>query len=469
MDFKAFSLKVIALTSAILLSLMTVARTYSSGNYQMVTALLCVLVLLLCYVLLRTVSTTNTELSRFLEAIRHADYSQRFDMKDTGSGFTELGTTFDHILKQFQAERIDQDEHIKHLKAILDNVPVPLLSVHKDEQITLWNHAARRLFGNYKVHNTHDLTHLNPSFSAILASPGAKEKHLISLNLDGMTLQLSISVSHITTTQGKEMLLAMQDIGTELDNRQQESWQDLVRVLTHEIMNSITPVSSLAKTAADLIKETKTQYASEAGLKDDLADIEDAVTTVAKRSDNLMQFVTSYRKLTRLPVPVKKRLPLQETLAQIITLVQSGTENKYVDFMLSVTPDDLQLNADKEQLEQMFINLLTNALQATKDRPSPVISIQASVNKRNKVVINITDNGTGIPEDVLPNIFVPFFTTRREGSGVGLALTRQIMLAHGGSVQAGNVNASKKQEQTNSKMTGSMDEFPSGAIFTLVF
>ncbi|XOV78557.1 MAG: PAS domain-containing sensor histidine kinase [Aestuariibacter sp.] len=450
MDFKAFSLKVIVLTSGILLALLLLTKTYSAGGYQMVSLLLCVMIAFMCYVLLRTIASTNTELSRFLEAARHADFSQRFEMKEMGTGFTELGATFDQILKQFQAERAAQDEKLKHLKAIIENVPVPLISVQPNQYITLWNNAARRLFGNHIVQRLSDLNLLGIDVEDILTATQSGNKELVQLHLDGMNLQLSVSVAHITTTKSQETLIAMQDIRSELDARQQESWQDLVRVLTHEIMNSITPVASLAKTAADLVSDAKTLSHQNPKLQTELDDIEDAVTTVAKRSDNLMKFVSSYRKLTRLPAPNKKRLVLKDMLDQIAVLISSTCENDEVKVAFKIQPENLTISADKEQTEQMFINLLRNAVQATQEQSSADICVAAHINKRNHVVIEITDNGPGISEEVLENIFVPFFTTKRDGSGVGLALSRQIMLAHGGSIQAGNTK-------------------DGGAKFTLVF
>lgn len=434
MDFKTFSIKLILLTSSILLSLLLMTQTFASEGYQMVTALLIVAVIFLCSLLLRTITSTNKELSRFLDAARHADFSQRFDMREVGTGFAELGKTFETILKQFQMERAEQDSLLKHLKAIIENVPVPLLSVHKNKKVTLWNNAARRLFGNHTVNNIQDLAKISGELAELASVERLQSKRLVNLTIDDIHMQLTVNTSQITTNTGHEILLSLQDIGSELDARQQESWQDLVRVLTHEIMNSVTPVASLSRTAYDLINELQSRHKQEDIIGDDLLDIAEAVNTVAKRSENLMQFVDSYRKLTRLPSPNKTQLPLAQTLNSIIRLMESEHAFEHISIKTHIVPDTLSVNADKAQFEQMLINLLTNAVQAIQDNKSGQIVVDAYLNKRGHIVITITDNGKGIPKDILPNIFVPFFTTKKEGSGVGLALSRQIMLSHGGSI-----------------------------------
>ena len=201
----------------------------------------------------------------------------------------------------------------------------------------------------------------------------------------------------------------MQDIQSELDIAQLHAWQDLVKVLTHEIMNSITPVASLAKTTVDLVADCKQKADAYPELSEDLQDISEAVETVARRSDGLIQFVCSYRQLTQLPSPNKNKV--------------------------NVEPSELEVTVDKDMLEQVFLNLLQNAEHAVENCISPKVSLNAFLNKRGHVVIEVSDNGKGIPDEIGNKIFVPFYTTKQQGSGVGLALTRQIMLAHGGAIK----------------------------------
>jgi signal transduction histidine kinase len=204
-------------------------------------------------------------------------------------------------------------------------------------------------------------------------------------------------------------------------------------------MNSITPVASLAKTAVDLVEDAASQVTDNPEVVEELADVKDAVNTVARRSDSLMQFVSSYRRLTRLPPPQKSLTKLQEVFDQVSTVATQDWEEKSITLHSHIEPSELDVTADRDMIEQMLINLLQNAAQAleahpSKDSAGAEVWLSAHINRRGRVVIEVADNGPGIPAELAQKIFVPFFTTKREGSGVGLALTRQIMIAHGGAV-----------------------------------
>ena len=227
----------------------------------------------------------------------------------------------------------------------------------------------------------------------------------------------------------------MQDIQSELDGAQLQAWQDLVRVLTHEIMNSITPVASLAKTAVDLLDDAKSKVQDHPDVVEELGDVSDAVQTVARRSDGLTHFVGSYRRLTRLPPPNKTRIKLSDLFEQVNKIATQHWQKNGIQLTTDVSPTGLEIHADIDMIEQLLINILQNAEQALDGHNHPLVSMRGTLNKRGHVTIEIADNGPGIPDDIAKKIFVPFFTTKREGSGVGLALTRQVMIAHGGSVK----------------------------------
>jgi signal transduction histidine kinase len=231
---------------------------------------------------------------------------------------------------------------------------------------------------------------------------------------------------------------------------QLSAWQDLVRVLTHEIMNSITPVASLAKTAADLLDDVTLQVADKTEIVDELRDVKDAVSTVARRSDALMNFVSSYRQLTHLPSPQIARVQLSDLFADVTRITTLGWQEKGLALIVDVEPGELDIQADRQMVEQVLINLLQNCAHALNDQAQGQVTLAAKLNKRGHVTIEVSDNGPGVPEEIVGKIFVPFFTTRREGSGVGLALSRQVMIAHGGTILFAN------NEQ-------------GGACFTLVF
>lgn len=435
MGFKTFSVLIALRTLLIMGSLVLLTFLLNIPGYHAATFVTTVVLTLLCLELTRFVTKTNAELVRFLDAARYADFSQRFELSSMGSGFEELGNAFSDILQRFQTVRAAKEEELRHLKALVEHVPVPLMSVQGDGQLTLWNNAARRLFGANFVSKLNDLSEFGDEFYKRVTQVKPGERHLVNFEIDGMDLQLSMSATQITLPGKQETLFSMQDIQSELDTAQLQAWQDLVRVLTHEIMNSITPVASLANTAVDLVEDAKSKVANHPEIAEELQDAADAVTTVAKRSEGLMQFVGSYRRLNRLPAPNRKRLLVQELFDHVVPLATQHWADLGIEFSRVIEPDNLDIRADADMLEQILINLLQNAEHAVAELLSPCIALSAFLNKRGRVVINVADNGKGIPAELSKKIFVPFYTTKREGSGVGLALTRQVMIAHQGNVK----------------------------------
>lgn len=435
MGFKKFSILIAIRTVMVMLTLVLLAFLLNLKGYYASTFLVVILLSIQCVLLYRFVVKTNNELTRFFEAARYADYSQRFEFQGIGAGFAELGNTFTDILKRFQENRAVQEQQYKHLKAVIEHVPVPLISIHFDGKISLWNNSARRLFGANKVAHIDDLLQFGDEFIVQLQSLNPGERKLVTFEVDGMEHRLVVLATQLIIAGQQEKLLSLQDIQSELDRVQLQAWQDLVRVLTHEIMNSITPVASLAKTAADLLDDARSKLIDSNEIVDDLNDASDAIHTVARRSDGLMNFVGSYRRLTRLPTPNKKLVSLKTLFDQVAAIATSNWDDKNIQLSMEISPPGLEISFDVDMIEQLLINLLQNAEQALETSSSPQVSLFASLNRRGHVVVDVMDNGIGVPDEISKKIFVPFFTTKREGSGVGLALTRQVMIAHGGNVK----------------------------------
>ena len=434
MGFKKFSLFIIVRTVFAMLSLLILVKLLDHPGYHAATIVISIILAAQLIELVKFVTKTNNELVRFFEAARHADYSQRFDLSRLGAGFDELGVAFGDILTRLQSARNQQEATLRHVKAVVEHVPVPLISITSNSKVTLWNNSARRLFGTHAITTLEDFDQFHPDFANQLATLSPGERALMTITIDGIQHQLSIAATQIIIAQQKEQLISLQDIQSELDAAQLEAWQDLVRVLTHEIMNSITPVASLAKTTVDLVDDVTLQLAEQPDLVEELSDVRAAVNTVARRSDGLMKFVTSYRRLTRLPPPNKKTLSITAIFSDVERLACQSWQKAGIEYQFIVFPESLTLDADREMIEQVLINLLQNAEHATEGLDKRVIKISGLLNQRGRVLIEVSDNGLGIEEDTAEKIFVPFFTTKREGSGVGLALTRQVMLSHGGYV-----------------------------------
>jgi len=450
MDFKRFSLLIAARTIFAMLTLILLTQAVMHDGYQATILLLSAVLTMQFFEIMRFISKTNAELVRFFDAVRHADFSQRFELKSMGTGFEELGVTFTDILKRIQNVRSNQEAELRHIKAMIEHVPVPLLSIDDNGKVTLWNNSVRRLFGANVVTHIDDMAQFNEHFPKKLQGILAGERTLVNITIDDMEHKLIISATEITTATQHETLLSMQDIQSELALAQLQAWQDLVSVLTHEIMNSITPVASLAKTAVDLVEDVQektqtlpaiTEEAREE-LSEELEDVLSAVNTVARRSDGLMQFVTSYRRLTRLPSANKKTMSVAILFDHVTRLAKQNWQKSDIELTCRIMPQALDIHADSDMIEQILLNLLLNAEHALisigREITKPKITLHAFLNVRGHVVIEVADNGKGIEDENMTQIFVPFFTTKKEGSGVGLALTRQVMLAHNGKVAVRN-------------------------------
>lgn len=456
MAFKRFLLSIIARLVVVMLSLSAFSYLVIVPGYHAASLLMFGVSMGFVLSLYAYVSKTNAELTRFLDAARYSDFGQRFRFSHLGAGFEELGETFGAILDRYKEERTERESELRHLKAMVEHVPVPLITVQADGSIHSHNNAARRLFGTTIVSNLSDLDTFGEAFRAGVqsAEPGART--LVPFMVDGMERRLTLATTQVMVGGRPETLISLQDIQNELDGAQLSAWQDLVRVLTHEIMNSITPVASLARTAVDLVDDAKTKAEGNRDLVEELEDVRGAVETVARRSDGLMSFVTSYRRLTHLPAPKRSIFTVADLFDGVERLAAEDPKVRGVTLEVSVDPSGLELNADRDMVEQMLINMIQNAAQALDGSAERRIILSARLSKRGHIVIKVADTGPGIPEEIAAKVFVPFYTTKREGTGVGLALTRQVMIAHGG-----HARLLKGDERS--------DEDPAGAVFTLTF
>jgi len=404
-------------------------------GYHSLTVIAAIFFILAVVEVWRLINRSNRELARFVNAARHADFSQKFSLEGLGSGFDELGEAFRKVLDRQRDLRSKQATDNLQLRALIEHIPIPLLTIHADNSISLRNNASRRLFGASHVTQLGDLEQFGESFhqSVSQAVPGIRE--LVTFSVEDVEYCLTLATTEVIVGSESERLISLQDIQTELDESQASAWQDLVRVLTHEIMNSITPVTSLAKTAEDVVEEMRSKTGRESPLANDLMDLHEAVTTLASRSDSLMQFVDSYRQITRLAPPNKQRIRLADLFESSETLARAEWSNDNVRLLKDIKPGGLDVYADRDLLEPVLLNLLRNAWQATQGQPNPRIELLGRLNRRSHVVIEVRDNGPGVPDAISRNVFVPFFTTKPGGSGVGLALARQVMIAHGGFIR----------------------------------
>jgi len=366
---------------------------------------------------------TNLAVARFVVALTHGDFTQGFSGEGVGGGFDALGASLDAAIARLRHERSDTQDENRFLAALVDDVPSPLLSIDDEGHISLLNKAARRLLGQRP-----DATSHGDSFAADIAALRPGERGSTRLVIGGVPTAALLSMAEVRLARRPSLrIVSVQPIQTELDQAELAAQTDLVRVLTHEIMNSMTPVTSLSATAAKLIAEADT------GDNPAITDARHAIETVARRSEGVMHFVRIYRQLTRPPELRRARIELAALFAELARLFRSDWPA--LPLVVSIDPAGLAVDADPDLVAQVLINLLRNAAEAaTSTAETPQVSLTATSLKGGRIAIDVIDNGPGIPEALRQDVFLPFFSTKAEGTGVGLSLARQIALAHGGAL-----------------------------------
>jgi two-component system nitrogen regulation sensor histidine kinase NtrY len=415
---------------------------FPRGGYTVGAVIASVICLLLVAELWRHASRTNREIGRFLDAAANADFSQRFSYKSVGAGFDELGDTFTNIINRLREQHLGQETEVRKLRALIEHIPVPLMTLNADDSIEIHNNAARRLFGPSQFNRLKDLRQFGGAFADAIAYAVPGKRELVEFSVDGIEYQLTLAATEITVAGNSQRLISLQDIQSELDTKQAESWQDLVSVLTHEIINSIAPVTSLAASAAEVVDIVVKKIHEGEPVEEELEDLQSAVSVVARRSNSLTDFVDSYRQISRLAPAEKKRVGIRGLFDDVGRLAKAECPaSQNVNLTCSVIPPELDVYADRDLIEPVLLNLLRNARQAIGDDVEQKIELTARLNRRGHVVIEVSDNGPGVLAENARKIFVPFFTTREGGSGVGLALARQVMIAHGGFIRVADNEA----------------------------
>jgi two-component system, NtrC family, nitrogen regulation sensor histidine kinase NtrY len=370
---------------------------------------------------------TNFLVSRFVESVRFEDYSQRFS-DPSGGGFDVLGRTLDHALKTLQARHAQESAEARYLSAIIDDAPSALLSVDGEGRVEVLNKSARELFARYPLNRLSDFETLGPELAAAARLPAGTRK-ITRLVLDGVPQKAIFASAHVARLDKPVTIISILPVQSELGALEVAAQADLVRVLTHEIMNSLTPVTSLARTGADLV-------ASAAKGNDVIEDAKSATETVARRAEGILRFVESYREFAQAPEVHRRLFKAKPWADEIMRLALANAADREIDARVEVTPEALSVDGDAELLSQAVLNLLRNAIRATAEADSPVLALAITREPTGHSRIEVRDNGSGIPDDRRDDIFLPFYTTHKGGSGVGLSFSKQVALAHGGSICA---------------------------------
>lgn len=370
----------------------------------------------------------------FLEALRQNDYSVRLAGSLDSRLYTAMGAAMERVLDDFRVHRSRQHERIRFLDNAVEHVGTALLAYDSGGNITLLNVAARRMLNVHRVRRMATVAERAPALVEALNRFERGGQTLTTIpDSEGQSRHVLLYATRMTVGGITHVLAAMYDIGEELEERDLQAWQQLTRVLTHEIMNSVAPIASLAGTVERLIRDDSRQHGGD--------DVAEAVSVIRRRSEALINFVDAYRSFSRIPAPEYQISEVDGLLHGVERLMRAEAERSGVIIERAVEPEGLRLAADPNLVEQVLINLVLNAIQATTGVGGGRVVLRARADRRGIAVIEVEDDGPGIEPDVQEHIFVPFFTTKPDGSGIGLSLSRQIMRLHGGTISVRSVRS----------------------------
>ena len=389
--------------------------------------------------LIRYVDTTNKNLKRFFEAISYNDFSQSFPTKGYGKSLESLNAVFNDIIIKFNSERAKSEESHLYLQTVVQHIGIGLFSFNKKGEIELLNTAAKKILGTAVLRNVEQLKNISESLYDTVQELKGGARTLVRLTIDNRDSQIAVYATEFRVKGDIYKIISLNNISSELEEKEMEAWQNLTQVLAHEIMNSITPIASLSDTVNSMLSTSLLTIGSEEEISEEtLQDVREALGTINKRSLGLMRFVDSYRNITQIPRPVFEVLYLKEIVERVKNLMKGEALSRTVQVDTQFESNAIEVLADAQLVEQSLINVVKNAFKVLKDIEDARVILKCGIDEAGHAYIDVEDNGPGVKKSAADKIFVPFYTTSKNsgegGSGIGLSLSRQIMRLHNGSL-----------------------------------
>lgn len=382
--------------------------------------------------LIRFLNKANNELTQFLEAVQYRDFSVMFNERKASPSVRKLRRAFNTINGTFRGLSNEKEAQYQYLQRILEMVNTGILSYDDLGKVIWMNESLKQMLNMPYLKTIHSLELRNKELHNTITQLKPGEQRIVLLHSEKAAIRVVLSSTAFRTSEFYYKLIVFQNVGEALDETEAQAWQKLLRVMTHEIMNSVAPIASLA----DTLKK-RLHTIGEVELP--ISDLELGMETIKKRSEGLLRFADTYRNLSRIAQPTLEEVYVRDLLENVYQLMEPTLAQKGIELDIILKDTNLTIEADTSLIEQVLINLVLNATEAVKEQAEPNIRLAAYLNETQQRVIEITDNGTGMPAEVLEKIFIPFFTTKKNGSGIGLSFSRQIMFSHRGTIKAQSV------------------------------
>ena len=436
---KRFSIQIILRVVLIFLSCLLLAWLILHA-FWFTTAGLAILILLQILSLIRYVNVTNYTLVKFLNALKNEDHSVYFSPSQKGKSFARLFEDFNTILRLFKQNKIEKEAQFKHFRQILERVNLGIISINKEDlspdtspnEVLLLNQAVSDILEIPRHKYWHRIARQVPWFAEAVSTLQEGGKQLVEYKNKAEAQQLALEVVNARFLNIPYLIITFKDIRSEIEQKEIEAWHKVIHVMAHEMLNSFTPISSLASTIKSMTEDEQGNLLLLQNLGEEgLGDINLAASTIKRRSDGLLDFVEDYRMLSNLPQPEKVPVNVKEFLQSIARLMKPVLDEKQIAFHCGQVPSKATLLFDPKLIEQVYINLIGNSIYALENTDEPRISIACQINTT-QTLLTVSDNGRGIQPEILPKIFIPFFTTRKNGSGIGLSLSKDILKQHQG-------------------------------------
>ena len=397
------------------------------------------LLLLLGWQLVRQATRSTRALTDFTVAVKYRDFTQHYNEDQSEHSLRPLYIAFNHINAAFRQLSAEREAQFTYLQTVLQLIDTGIISYDAVGQVEWVNEAFKRTLELPYLKNIQALQKRHPALYEAIQQLQPSTPTVVKLAVGPKTMQLLLSATSFKLQGRQFTLVAFKNVSRTLDETETEAWQKLLRVMNHEIMNSVAPIASLADTLRRHLRQELEQAAPVQHNRALLDDVFEGIGIIQHRSEGLLRFAQVYRNLSTISPPLLTTVYAQELFNSIYGLMQPQLEADGIDLQLAVEPADLQVQADCRLMEQVFINLVLNAAHAVHQRPQPRIQLRAHQAESGRVVMEVADNGSGIPPDLLDSIFIPFFTTRPNGSGIGLSLVKQIVHLHKGSIKVQSV------------------------------
>jgi nitrogen fixation/metabolism regulation signal transduction histidine kinase len=436
MTFKKYELKII-------IRVLLLFMTLSAGSFLLVKGWYVYLLLALPVIIYQVFEfyrfqrKAHAELEQFVESVHYRDFSRYFDVKHAPLEIQSLRKGFNEINTTFKVISREKETQYQYLQKILELVDTGILSYEEQSGEIVWmNESLKKMLQLPYLKTIYSLGRRDEELSKEIITLKPGESRIATAHLDKSPFKVLLSATAFQTDGKIYKLIAFQNVNEALDETESKAWQKLLSVLTHEIMNSVAPISSLAETLKNRLQQSVTTLNNDSGSVDDL---EIGIETIKRRSEGLLKFAETYRNLNRITKPNLKKIYVRDIFENILRLMQPTLEQKNIDLETILKDTDLAVEADINLLEQVMINLVVNAIEAVKEKSDPRIVLTGYIANNRKTVIKVADNGNGMPPELLEKIFIPFFSTKKSGSGIGLSLCKQIMMLHKGNIQVQSV------------------------------